>query len=63
MIAGYGIPTVVYRDDYKLDEGAREIFKFYNIDLLQITEEDTEEFSLGETRSVILEDNNDIRVG
>lgn len=63
MIAGYGVPTVVYRDDYKLDEGAKEIFKFYNIDLLQITEEDTEEFSLGETRRVILEDNNDIRVG
>lgn len=63
MIAGYGIPTVVYRDDYKADEGAKEIFKFYNIDLLQVTEEDTKEFSLEQPRCVTLEDNNDIRVG
>ena len=63
MIAGYGIPTVVYRDDYKEDEGAKEIFKFYNIELLQITEEDTEEPSLEYPRAVNLEDANDIRVG
>jgi dCMP deaminase len=35
MIAGYGIPKVIYRDVYKRDERALEIFEFYNIECMQ----------------------------
>jgi len=31
MIAGYGIGQVIYRDEYERDDGAKQIFDFYNI--------------------------------
>ena len=63
MIAGYGIPQVVYRDDYEEDDGAKEIFKFYGIKLLQLKGENAESPPLEYPREVILNDNDDIRVG
>jgi dCMP deaminase len=36
MIATYGIPKVVYGRTYERDERALEIFKFYNIELVQL---------------------------
>lgn len=35
-IASYGIKKIIYIEDYSLDEGAKEIFKFYNMDLLRL---------------------------
>ena len=35
MIAAYGIEKVVYREIYKRDTSALEIFKFYEIDCIQ----------------------------
>jgi dCMP deaminase len=35
-IASYGIKKIVYLEDYELDEGAKEIFDFYNIELLKL---------------------------
>ena len=35
MIAGYGIKKVVYRDIYTKDQGALDIFKFYNIECIK----------------------------
>ena len=35
MIAGYGIAKVIYRDIYKRDTSALEIFDFYNIECTQ----------------------------
>ena len=35
MIAGYGIEKVVYKEIYKRDTSALEIFKFYEIDCIQ----------------------------
>jgi dCMP deaminase len=37
MIASYGIPKVVYEEEYKRDTEAHEIFKFYNIELKKIS--------------------------
>lgn len=36
MIAAYNIPLVIYREEYKRDVQAREIFNFYKIKLLKI---------------------------
>ena len=35
-IASYGIKKVLYLEDYELDEGAKEIFDFYNIEFLKL---------------------------
>ena len=35
MIAGYGIERVIYKDIYARDTSAKDIFKFYNIELKQ----------------------------
>lgn len=35
-IACYGIKTVVYIEEYDKDQKAKDIFKFYNIDLIKI---------------------------
>lgn len=37
MIAGYGIKKVVFRDIYKRDDKALEIFKFYEVECEQIS--------------------------
>jgi dCMP deaminase len=37
LIAGWNIPIVVYRDEYSFAKKTKEIFKFYNIKLKQIT--------------------------
>lgn len=36
MIAAYGIKNVVYGEDYKRDAGAKEIFNFYDINLIKL---------------------------
>ena len=36
MIASYGVPEVVYKEEYKRDAEAHKIFKFYNITLTQL---------------------------
>ena len=36
LIASHGIKQVIYRENYNRDEVAKEIFKFYNIDLIQL---------------------------
>lgn len=36
MIASYGIKKVIYKDTYKSDENAFEIFDFYNINLVRL---------------------------
>jgi dCMP deaminase len=36
LIASHGIKQVIYRENYNRDEAAKEIFKFYNIDLIQL---------------------------
>lgn len=36
MIAGYGIKKVIYGDVYHRDQQALDIFKFYNIECIQI---------------------------
>ena len=36
MIAGYGIKKVIYKDVYHRDQQALNIFKFYDIECLQI---------------------------
>lgn len=35
-IACYGIKTVVYNEEYEKDQKAKDIFKFYGIDLIKI---------------------------
>jgi dCMP deaminase len=37
MISAYGIPKVVYCDEYERDTIAKEIFNFYNIELIKIS--------------------------
>ena len=37
-IASYGIKQVVYKEDYDNDQNAKDIFKFYNINLLKSNE-------------------------
>lgn len=37
MIAAYGIPNVVYAEVYDRDSAALEIFKFYNINLENVS--------------------------
>lgn len=36
MIAGYGIKRVIYKELYKRDSRALDIFKFYDIECIQI---------------------------
>lgn len=36
MIAAYGIKRVVYKEEFERDSGAFEIFKFFNIELIQL---------------------------
>ena len=36
MIAAYKIPRVIYKDEYREDSKAHEIFKFYDIELLKL---------------------------
>ena len=36
LIAAYGIPKVVYEQEYERDTQAKEIFKYYKIELRQI---------------------------
>ena len=36
LIAAYEIPQVVYSEEYDLDQTAKEIFDFYNIELIKI---------------------------
>lgn len=36
LIASYGIPKVVYSKEYDRDSGAKEVFNFYGIKLVQI---------------------------
>ena len=36
LIAAYKIPQVVYSEEYDLDQTAKEIFDFYNIELIKI---------------------------
>jgi dCMP deaminase len=35
-IIAYGLKSVVYLEEYEKDSAAKEIFKFYNIDLIKI---------------------------
>ena len=35
-IACYGIKTVVYNNEYDKDQNSKDIFKFYNIELIKI---------------------------
>lgn len=35
-IIAYGIKKIVYRENYEFDEKAREIFEFYNIELVNL---------------------------
>lgn len=35
-IACYGIKIVVYKEDYERDQKSKNIFKFYNIDLIKL---------------------------
>ena len=51
MIASYGIEQVVYRDEYERDEGAKEIFNFYNILYRRI--EKTENFPEDEKNTIV----------
>jgi dCMP deaminase len=37
MIAAYGVKEVLYHEDYKNDDKAKEILGFYNIELLKFT--------------------------
>jgi len=37
MIAAYGIKEVLYHEEYENDQSAKEIFKFYDIDMLKFT--------------------------
>lgn len=37
MIASYGIKEVLYHEEYENDQAAKEIFAFYNIDMLKFT--------------------------
>ena len=37
MIATYGIKEVLYHEEYENDQSAKEIFRFYNIDILKFT--------------------------
>ena len=36
MIAAWGIPKVIYLEEYTKDQTAKEIFKFYGIELLKL---------------------------
>ena len=35
MIASYGVKEVLYHEEYENDKAAKEIFAFYNIDMLK----------------------------
>ncbi len=35
-IASYNIKKVIYNEDYHLDDGAKDIFNFYNIELIRL---------------------------
>lgn len=35
-IASYNIKKVIYNEDYYLDDGAKDIFNFYNIELIKL---------------------------
>jgi len=35
-IVAYGVKSVVYSEEYEKDSNAKEIFKFYNIELIKI---------------------------
>jgi hypothetical protein len=35
MIAAYGVEKVIFKEIYKRDKSALEIFKFYNIECIQ----------------------------
>ena len=35
-IVAYGVKSVVYSEEYEKDSTAKEIFKFYNIELIKI---------------------------
>jgi len=35
-IVAYGVKSVVYSEEYEKDSAAKEIFKFYNIELIKI---------------------------
>jgi dCMP deaminase len=37
MIASYGVKEVLYHEEYENDKSAKEIFAFYNIDMLKFT--------------------------
>ena len=37
MIAAYGIKEVLYHEEYENDQSAKDIFKFYDIDILKFT--------------------------
>ena len=37
MIASYGIKEVLYHEEYENDQAAKEVFAFYNIDMLKFT--------------------------
>lgn len=35
-IVAYGIKRVIYNEDYHLDDTAKEIFRFYNLELIRL---------------------------
>lgn len=35
MIASYGVKEILYHEEYESDQSSKEIFKFYNIDILK----------------------------
>ena len=37
MIASYGVKEILYHEEYENDQAAKEIFHFYNIDILNFT--------------------------
>ena len=37
MIASYGVKEILYHEEYENDQDAKEIFTFYNIDLLRFS--------------------------
>lgn len=37
MIASYGVKEILYHEEYESDQAAKEIFHFYNIDILNFT--------------------------
>jgi dCMP deaminase len=63
MIAAYGIKRVVYGEEYSRDALAKEIFRFYGIELQKIEEKDYDELpeegqkSLSDKKRVVVDDN------